>query len=80
MITEEWIKTWAPALTQEYAVESYAKEYAKEYARTAGEIKGSVEICQDYGVTVEETVQKLMDRFEMDETEAGQWVREYWVR
>ena len=69
-----------PVLTQEYAVESYAREYAKEYARRLGEIKGSVEICQEYGVTAEETVQKLMDRFGMSETEAGQWVREYWVR
>ena len=79
MITEEWIKTWAPALTQEYAVESYAREYAKDQRRL-GEIKGIVETCQEFGVTAEETGWKLMDRFGMSVDEAGEWVREYWVR
>ena len=62
---------------QEYAVEAYAKAYAKDERRT-GEIKTTVEMCQDFGTTIEEAVQKLISKFGISRNDSAEYVKEYW--
>ena len=58
--------------TQEYAVEAYAEDRA----RTAA-YKNTVEMCQEFGATSDETIQKLMTKFGLSRDDSEEYVREF---
>ena len=55
--------------SQEYAVEAYAKDE---------KIKTAVEMCQEFGTTIEEAVQKLISKFGISRNDSAEYVKEYW--
>ena len=58
---------------QEYAVEAYAKD-----ERRTGEIKTAVEMCQEFGTSIEEAIQKLISKFGISRNDSAEYVKEYW--
>ena len=54
---------------QEYAVEAYAKDE---------KIKTAVEMCQEFGTTIEEAIQKLISKFGISRNDSAEYVKEYW--
>ena len=60
---------------QEYAVEAYAKD-----ERRTGEIKTAVEMCQEFGTTIEEAIQKLISKFGLSKKDSTEYVEEYWKK
>ena len=41
-------------------------------------IRTTIEMCQDFGISTEETVQKLIDKFSLSKEMAKNKVQEYW--
>ena len=60
---------------QDYAMEAYAEEKARRR-----EIKTSVEIYQELGASVEETIQRLAAKFSLKIEEASKYVRRFWTK
>ena len=58
--------------TQDFAVEAYARN-----ERRTGEIKTLVEMCQEFGATTDETIQKLMTKFGLSRDDAEGYEREF---
>ena len=58
---------------QEYAVEAYAADREK-----TGMIKNTVEMCQEFGTTIEEAIQKLISKFGISRNDSAEYVKEYW--
>ena len=79
---------------QGYAVDAYARELAKkakeegiergieqgiEQGREDG-IRAAVEMGQEYGAGFEETVVKIMEKFDITEKEAFDFTERYWKK
>ena len=60
---------------QEYAVESYAEDKAR-----TREYKNTVELCQEFGATIEESIQKLISKFVLSKKDSTEYVKEYWKK
>ena len=58
---------------QEYAVEAYAEDKAR-----TREYKNTVEMCQEFGTTIEEAIQKLISKFGISRNDSAEYVKEYW--
>lgn len=55
-----------------------AVEQAVEQADSEAAIRTTIEMCQDFGISTEETVQKLIDKFSLSKEMAENKVQEYW--
>lgn len=64
----------------EQAVEQVAKraKQAVEQADNEAAIRTTIEMCQDFGISTEETIQKLIDKFSLSKERAKNKVQEYW--
>ena len=60
---------------QDYATEAYAEEKARRR-----EVKNSVEVYQEVGMSLEETIQRLSARFSLKAEEASRYVRRFWKK
>ena len=60
---------------QEYAVEAYAEDKAR-----TREYKNAVEMCQEFGTTIEEAIQKLVSKFGLSKKDSTEYVKEYWKK
>ena len=60
---------------QEYAVEAYAEDKAR-----TREYKNPVEMCQEFGTTIEEAIQKLVSKFGLSKKDSTEYVKEYWKK
>ena len=66
---------------QNKAVELYAEEYAQKVAKEVAresEIKGAVEACQDLGVSFEDTIIKISEKYGFTSDKSADWVKTYW--
>lgn len=64
---------------QDYAMEAYAEEIARRRERKQG-LKSSVEVYQEMGSSVEETIQRLAAKFSLKAEEAAKYVRRFWKK
>lgn len=55
-----------------------AVEQAVEQADNEAAIRTTIEMCQDFGISTEETIQKLIDKFSLSKKRAKNKVQEYW--
>lgn len=64
----------------EQAVEQVSKraKQAVEQADNEAAIRTTIEMCQDFGISTEETIQKLIDKFSLSKERAKNKVQEYW--
>lgn len=60
---------------QDYATEAYAEEKARRRG-----IKNSVEVYQEMGSSIEETIQRLAVKFSLKAEEAAKYVRRFWKK
>lgn len=60
---------------QEYAVEAYAEDREK-----TGELKGAVQMCQNFGASIDEAIRKIAAQFGLSQKDAASYVDEYWKR
>ena len=60
---------------QEYAVEAYAEDKAR-----AREMKGAVEVYQEVGSSIEETIRKIAAKFGLSKKDSTDWVEKFWKR
>ena len=58
---------------QAYATKMYGIEQAK-----IGEVKGVIETCQDFGVSIAEAIHRLAVKFGLTQEEATEYVHEFW--
>ena len=58
-------------------VESERKEAAEEAAKKASVIS-AIEMCQEIGLPVSETIKKVAGKYKLEENDAEAWVRKYW--
>lgn len=59
---------------QEYAVEAYAEDKAR-----TREYKNTVELCQEFGVSIEEAIQKLISKFGLSKKDSTEYVQSHKV-
>ncbi len=64
----------------EQAVEQVSKrtKQAVEQADNEAAIRTTIEMCQDFGISTEETIQKLINKFSLSKERAKNKVQEYW--
>ena len=60
---------------QNYVANSYLQDMAVVF-----EIKGAVEMCQEFKASAEETVNRIAKRFELSEEASKECVEAYWNR
>ena len=60
---------------QEYAVEAYAAD-----ERKTGELKGAVEMCQAFGATIDEAIQKIAAKFGLSKKDSTNCVEKFWKK
>ena len=60
---------------QDYATEAYANEIARRRV-----MKNSVEIYQEMGASIEETIQRFSAKFSIATEEASKYVRRFWKK
>ena len=41
-------------------------------------LKTAVEMCQEFGTTIEEAIQKLISKFGISRNDSTEYVKEYW--
>lgn len=58
-------------------VESEKKEAAKKAAREAAMIS-AIEIYQEMGLPVSETIKRIAGKYDLEEDDAKAWVNKYW--
>ena len=66
---------------QDYAVSAYARELeklGKIQGIKEGKIQGVIEMCKDFGSSVKDTVQKIIEKFNLSEDDATRYVNEFW--
>ena len=70
---------------QEHVVEMYGlereregREEGKKIGKKIGIIEGAIGVYRDIGTSIEETVQKIASKFSLSESEAKQYVAQYW--
>ena len=54
------------------------KEIGKEIEKERG-VKSVVELCKEFGVSKEETIIKVIDKFEIDLEEAEKYLEKFWL-
>ena len=60
---------------QEYAVEAYAADREK-----TGMIRTTVEMCQEFGVTIDEAIQKIRVKFGLSHKDSEEYVETFWKK
>lgn len=50
----------------------------KERGRTEGEIKRTIEMCQEFHVSREDTLERIRKEFFLEEAEVEKYMEEYW--
>ncbi len=55
-------------------------DYVEAKAEKRGEVKSKIETCQEFGVTREETLSRLMQKYELDENTARDYMDQYWLK
>ena len=53
--------------------------YVEAKAEKRGEVKSQIETCQEFGVTREETLVRVMQKYELNENTARDYMNQYWV-
>ena len=54
-------------------------DYVEAKAEKRGEVKSQIEMCQEFGVTREETLVRVMQKYELNENTARDYMNQYWV-
>jgi len=69
----------------EYNLKVYAKNIAEESEEKGklegireGEIKSTIEMCQEFGISYSDTIKKVSLKFELSESKAECKIKEYW--
>ena len=62
----------------EYMKELLHDDDVREEGRAEGEVKGTIRICKDFGLTFEETVNRICEMFQLPENEAQRDMMLYW--
>ena len=70
---KEVISIMITLFDQEYAVEAYAENQKRE-----GEIRGVVTTCKDLGISVEDTIRRIAEKFGFTIKESETAVADYW--
>lgn len=55
-----------------------ALQELEDKGRQEGDIKGTIETCQDFNATPEATMQKIKEKFTLNEEEAENYMKQYW--
>ena len=53
-------------------------EDVREEGRAEGEVKGSIIVCKDFGLSFEETVNRIREMFQLPENEVQRDMKLYW--
>ena len=69
--SEEWVVVRMNIL-------EIGKEIGKEIEKERG-VKSVVELCKEFGVSKEETIIKVIDKFEIDLEEAEKYLEKFWL-
>lgn len=56
----------------------YLKEEGIKIGEKRGKIVGKIEACQDFRLSKEETLMKIIKDFQLDKEEAEKYMKEYW--
>ena len=56
----------------------YLKEEGIKIGEERGKIAGKIEACQDFRLSKEETLMKIIKDFQLDKEEAEKYMEEYW--
>ncbi len=62
-------------------VESEKKEAAEKAAAEAAKkaaVISAIEMCQEIGLPVSETIKKIAGKYKLEENDAEAWVQKYW--
>lgn len=62
----------------EYMKELLHDEDVREEGRAEGEVKGTIRICKDFGLSFEETINRIREMFQLPESEAQRDMMLYW--
>ena len=58
---------------EEQVMRAYVESEKEEAA-----VISAIEMCQEIGLPVSETIQKIVGKYKLEETDAEAWVRKYW--
>ena len=58
---------------QAYASEVYTREQVK-----IGKIETTVEMCQDFGASIDDTIRRIAEKFGFSKDVASRFVHEFW--
>ena len=62
---------------EEQVMRAYVESEKKEAAEKAAMIS-AIEMCQEIGLPVSETIKKVAGKYKLEENDAEAWVRKYW--
>ncbi len=62
---------------EEQVMRAYVESERKEAAEKAAMIS-AIEMCQEIGLPVSETIKKVAGKYKLEENDAEAWVRKYW--
>ena len=67
---------------REKAVRDYNWQMKTNYAagEKIGSIKTHIQDCQEFGISKENTIQRLKEKYDLEDKEAEQFIKEYWIR
>ena len=51
---------------------------AIQQMREESEIKGAILMCKDLGVSLAETIKRIVEKFQLSENESSEAVKQYW--
>ena len=58
---------------EEQVMRAYVESEKEEAA-----VISAIEMCQEIGLSISETIQKIVGKYKLEETDAEAWVRKYW--
>ena len=64
---------------EEQVMRAYVESERKEAAKKAAVIS-AIEMCQEMGLPVSETIKKVAGKYKLEENEAEAWVQRYWKK
>ena len=54
------------------------EEYGIECGIERG-IQSIIKLCQEFGISTEKTIQKIMDDFSFSKDKANEYIQKYWI-
>ncbi len=63
---------------EEQVMRAYVESERKEAAAKKAAVISAIEMCQEIGLPVSETIKKVAGKYKLEEKDAEAWVRKYW--